>query len=66
MYQSVGSEIIETIGIECLQLPLYRIPISGRAIIQTLEYNTISEINKGFEEDEVESLFYLLLYIKVY
>lgn len=65
MYQSVGSDGIEGIS-KCMQLPLYRIPIWGKANVQSIDYTIVSTTEKDLiDEDEVESLFYLLFYIKV-
>lgn len=58
MYQSVGSEMIELIA-ECLDKPLYRVPITGTPKKLEMEYS-----GKDCEGDEVEDLFELLKIVK--
>ena len=53
MFQSAGHSTIELIAAECLDLPLVRRVISGKAIDQGITYSETSE-------DEVEDLFELL------
>lgn len=53
MYQSVGSEMIEAYA-QCMELPLYRRPISGKPINIDYYYES-SNAN-----DEVEDLYELL------
>ena len=58
MYQTVGHENVHLIA-ECLDLPLYRQPITGTPIIQTLSYR--------FEQhDETEDLDHLLKQVKAH
>lgn len=52
MYQTVGAEMIEQIAL-CLSVPLYRRPITGTPLDQTMEYTANSQ-------DEVEDLFLLI------
>lgn len=56
MYQSIGKELIPLIS-ECMEVPLVRRYISGKAINQEMNYNATSG-------DEVEDLFELLKSVK--
>ena len=58
MYQTVGHDNVHLIA-ECLELPLYRQPITGTPIIQTLSYR--------FEQhDETEDLDHLIAQVKAH
>ena len=52
MYQTVGSELVPALA-ECLELPLFRAPITGDAVDQRLIYERT-------DGDEVEDLLRLL------
>ncbi|OII71693.1 P-loop ATPase [Cryptosporidium ubiquitum] len=56
MYQSIGKELIPLIS-ECMEVPLVRRNISGKAINQEINYTTT-------QGDEVEDLFMLLKNVK--
>ena len=56
MYQSVGHDAIEAYS-QCMNLPLYRRPITGRPLNVQFEYLPTAE-------DEVENLYELLLTVK--
>lgn len=56
MYQSIGKELIPMIS-ECMEVPLVRRYISGKAINQEIDYKTTTG-------DEVEDLFELLKSVK--
>ncbi|EAK87667.1 MJ050-like PP-loop ATpase [Cryptosporidium parvum Iowa II] len=56
MYQSVGKELVPLIS-ECMEVPLIRKSISGKAINQEMNYKTT-------QGDEVEDLFELLKNVK--
>ena len=53
MFQTVGHDIINKYS-ECLEVPLYREPISGTSANQDLEY-------RQTQNDEIEDLFRLIL-----
>lgn len=53
MFQTVGHDIINKYS-ECLEVPLYREPISGTSANQDLEY-------RQTQNDEIEDLYRLLL-----
>lgn len=55
MYQSAGHTIIPLLA-ECFDVPLYRRAIRGSAVIQTMNYEQVTN-------DEVEDLYELLLTI---
>ena|ERR1700733_5897390 len=56
MYQSVGHNLIKAYA-QCMQLPLYRLPIKGKPRNINFEYCKT-------DEDEVEDLFELLKIVK--
>lgn len=57
MYQTVGVEIVPKIA-ECLDVPIVRREINGKALNQDMYYS------KDTQEDEVEDLFELLSEVK--
>lgn len=57
MYQTVGVEIAPLIS-QCLNVPIVRREILGKALQQSLYYQ------KGSEGDEVEDLYELLKEVK--
>jgi diphthine-ammonia ligase len=57
MYQTVGVEITPLIA-QCLNVPIVRRQISGKALNQDLQYK------EGGKEDEVEDLYELLKDVK--
>ncbi len=59
MFQSAGHTAIECLA-ECMDLPLIRRPIMGRAVVQGMQYGAGRE--KG---DEVEDLALLLQDVQV-
>ena len=61
MYQTIGHSIVPLYE-EALGIPLYRRAIRGRAVNAEREYSSANfgATEKGGEEDETESLFYLL------
>lgn len=56
MYQSVGHDVIEAYA-ECMELPLYRRPISRKPTNLEYEYEPTAD-------DEVEDLFELIKQVK--
>ncbi|KAK6588283.1 MJ050-like PP-loop ATpase [Cryptosporidium xiaoi] len=52
MYQSIGKELVPLIS-ECLEIPVVRRSISGRAVNQNIDY-------RNTEGDEVEDLYLIL------
>ena len=61
MYQTVGVEITPLIA-QCLNVPIVRRQISGKALNQDLQY-FLNEIIIG-KRDEVEDLYELLKDVK--
>jgi len=56
MYQTVGWNMIEAY-VECMSLPLFRAPITGKPQLSTLDYQPT-------KDDEVEDLYLLLKRVK--
>lgn len=58
MYQTVGHHALELYD-QCLGVPMYRAPIIGQSIIQTLEYDPEGD---GDETEDLYNLFNTVLY----
>lgn len=57
MFQTVGHDVVSLYG-ECMDIPLFRRPISGGSVVQDMDYDPQAG-------DEVEDLFELLAEVKV-
>ncbi|KMS93440.1 hypothetical protein BVRB_031460, partial [Beta vulgaris subsp. vulgaris] len=55
-FQTVGHNVVPALS-ECMDLPMYRRPIQGTAVCQSLDYDR-------HDDDEVEDLFLLLSEVK--
>lgn len=62
MYQSVASNVVPTIGVECLGVPMVMHTTRGKTSNTRLMYDI--QKNESDEEEEVEDLYTLLSYMK--